>query len=156
MLEQQDKIPTFEELEVIAKKLHRGYTSTRAQYRAMHDSEGDNEWSKIIPTADEWFPPAPEPSSADVGIRSQRPKGTNASEKSQHSELSAGEKLARNIVFTPDELSKKEQAADGFKGDCVLARSMALIREITLSRECAYAAADGDVGRVYEVLKVRL
>jgi len=41
-----------------------------------------------------------------------------------------------------------------FKGDLVLARSIAFMRDALLSREAAYAAADGDVGRLYETLKV--
>jgi len=41
-----------------------------------------------------------------------------------------------------------------FKGDLVLARSISFMRDALLSREAAYAAADGNVGRLYEALKV--
>ena len=41
-----------------------------------------------------------------------------------------------------------------FKGDRVLANSIALIRDAMISREMSYAIAEGDVGRVYEVMKV--
>jgi len=41
-----------------------------------------------------------------------------------------------------------------FKGDLILARSIAFMRDALVSREAAYAAAEGDVGRLYEMIKV--
>jgi hypothetical protein len=51
---------------------------------------------------------------------------------------------------------KQKMATDGkdFKGDRVLSQSIALLGDIMWARECAYAVAEGDAGRVYEVLKV--
>ena len=41
-----------------------------------------------------------------------------------------------------------------FKGDHVLANSIALIQDAMISCEMSYAIAEGDVGCVYEVMKV--
>ncbi|KAG1750427.1 uncharacterized protein EDB91DRAFT_1244005 [Suillus paluster] len=46
--------------------------------------------------------------------------------------------------------------AESTKGDFVLARSVSFMCDALISREAAYAAAEGDVGRVYEVVKVML
>lgn len=41
-----------------------------------------------------------------------------------------------------------------FQGDCTLARSASFMREALVSKEVAQAVAEGDVGRVYEGVKV--
>ena len=46
--------------------------------------------------------------------------------------------------------------ATAFLGDQVLARSIAFMRETMLAREMTLAIAEGDVGRVWEVIKVML
>ncbi|KAJ7623804.1 hypothetical protein FB45DRAFT_728835, partial [Roridomyces roridus] len=56
-----------------------------------------------------------------------------------------GSRKKKEAVFPPD-----------FSGDLVLASSIALIRDALLIRECGYAMAGGDVGRMYEVMKVFL
>ena len=43
-----------------------------------------------------------------------------------------------------------------FKGDQVLARSIAFMRDSMISREAALASAEGDPGRLYEAIKVML
>ncbi|KII83902.1 hypothetical protein PLICRDRAFT_58707, partial [Plicaturopsis crispa FD-325 SS-3] len=43
-----------------------------------------------------------------------------------------------------------------FTGDRVLARSIAFMRDTMISREAAFATAEGDVGRLYEMVKVML
>jgi hypothetical protein len=43
---------------------------------------------------------------------------------------------------------------ENIKGGFVIARSVSFMRDALISREAAYAAAEGDVGRVYEVVKV--
>lgn len=43
-----------------------------------------------------------------------------------------------------------------FQGDCMLARSAAFMYEALVSKEVAQAVAEGDVGRVYKGIKVRI
>ncbi|TEB26688.1 hypothetical protein FA13DRAFT_1691951 [Coprinellus micaceus] len=60
---------------------------------------------------------------------------------------------------TPTGGSKSETHADGqmdAKGDRVLSNSITFMRDALLSRELSYAIAEGDVGRVYEVVKCLL
>lgn len=40
------------------------------------------------------------------------------------------------------------------QGDHVLASSITFMRDALMSREMSYAVAEGDMGRVYEILKV--
>jgi hypothetical protein len=58
----------------------------------------------------------------------------------------------------PAESNTKVKAATTFprhpKGDRVLSNSITFMRDALLSRELSYAVAEGDVGRVYEVIKV--
>lgn len=62
----------------------------------------------------------------------------------------AGDKNLSDAGATGNRMTETKE----FKGDLVLARSIAFMRDALLSREAAYAAADGDVGRLYETLKV--
>jgi hypothetical protein len=48
-----------------------------------------------------------------------------------------------------------EEPEEPFLGDRVLARSIVFMRDTLISREAAYAIAEGDVGRAYEVIKVQ-
>lgn len=52
------------------------------------------------------------------------------------------------------EATAKNSPGKDFKGDQVLARSVSFIREALFSREMDHATADGDVGRLWEVIKV--
>ena len=51
---------------------------------------------------------------------------------------------------------KREEPLPIFKGDQVLARSIAFMRDTMISREAALASAEGDPGRLYEAIKVML
>ena len=41
-----------------------------------------------------------------------------------------------------------------FKGNLMLACSIAFMRDALISREAAYTVAEGDVGHLYEMIKV--
>jgi hypothetical protein len=80
-LGETNNLPAFEDLESIARKLYRAYTSSRTQYRAMQDTGGQHEWSQIIPLGSPWTGPIQEESSIDVGITStQKPRVTKTAE----------------------------------------------------------------------------
>ena len=153
-----NKLPAFEDLEKMALQLFRGYTSSRAQHRAMHDPNGESEWSKVVPPGTKWTGPIAEDSSADIGITSKKPrapKATKAPAPPQESSATVGAeppKAPRKKRATP--VPEKEEPEEDFAGDRVLARSIAFMREAMWAREIAYAVADGDAGRMYEILKV--
>jgi hypothetical protein len=43
-LEKQDKLPAFEDLEAMAKKLYRAYSTTKGYYQAMGSLEAETLW----------------------------------------------------------------------------------------------------------------
>jgi hypothetical protein len=128
-----DRLPEFEELEELARKLHRSYSSTRAHYRALNDADPSSNWVQFVPIGSPWCPPVVDETSLSS---TQQKKGK---EKQQVHPESEGSTLS-----------------DEFKGDRTLANSIAFLRDGILSREMAFATAEGDPGRVYEVMKVSL
>ena len=83
---------------------------------------------------------------------------------SQSSSATAGTGIPLGTAWTepqptpPSHGSKKITAelTPIFKGDQVLARSTAFMRDTMISREAALASAEGDPGRLYEANKVML
>ena len=71
-------MPAIEDLEIMAQKLYWAYTSSRGQFRAIYDTEGRSEWSKIIPLGTTWTGTSAEGSSADVGITAKKPRASKA------------------------------------------------------------------------------
>jgi hypothetical protein len=59
-------------------------------------------------------------------------------------------RTSRHQPETPETHGRQE------KGDRVLANSITFMRDALLSHEISYAIAEGDAGRVYEVMKVSL
>lgn len=149
-------MPAIEDLEIMAQKLYRAYTSSRAQFRAIYDTEGRSEWSKIIPLGTTWTGTSAEESSADVGIMAKKPRASKAA-RSPPTQASSTAVGIATVQSKQQGTAKnaEEIPPDVFKGDRVLARSIGLIRDLMWSRECAYAVAEGDVGRLYEILKVK-
>ncbi|KAH7905521.1 hypothetical protein BJ138DRAFT_1130454 [Hygrophoropsis aurantiaca] len=123
----QDALPPVEELEEAARKLHRAYSNTRALHHAASDAEEDTKWAARVPLGSAW-------GGIQTGIE-------DAEGNHMASKQVAGDNTGQ--VHCP-------------KADFVLAKSIAFMRDLIMSREAAYAAAEGDVGRVYEALKIML
>ncbi|TFK73715.1 hypothetical protein BDN72DRAFT_868943 [Pluteus cervinus] len=104
---QAGKIPTFDELEKLARGLFRTYTTVRARHQVMKGTLSTN---SVLP----------------VGQLYPRPFPTEAMQ------------------------------VEHFKGDEVLAQSMAAMTGLIWSREIALATADGDPGRIWEVMKMKV
>jgi len=142
---------------VLARKLYRGYTSSRAHYRALHDPEGRNEWSHIVPKGSPWSGPIHEESSANIGIPARKPRtaksGTEPVQPMQESSANVGVSNKQGRKKKGGKAVDAAEDTKDFKGDRVLAQSISLMKDIMWSRECAHAVAEGDAGRVYEVLK---
>lgn len=64
----------------------------------------------------------------------------------------------KNSTSLDPNAEEKEEDRNGRheKGDRVLANSITLMRDALLEREVNYAIAEGDAGRVYEIMKVRV
>lgn len=118
----------------------------------MHDPTGENEWSQIVPQGTTWAGFVPEVSSAGVGISSGKEKIVRAKkvmvpvqESSANIYVAAGTAHAKHKRAAAADKAKPDKPKE-FKGDRVLARSIAFMRDAMWSWECAYAVAEGDAG----------
>ncbi|KAF7971926.1 hypothetical protein HWV62_19447 [Athelia sp. TMB] len=136
------EMPTFEALLVIAEGLVKRYASQRGHERALSKSEStdDNSDMRIAPgTPWTLLRPTDQP---DAGG------------------------LETNALLDEDDLSEAGSAANegkegtihierpGFDGDRVLANEELFLEDHGWWIEAAYAVPDGDVGRLYEILKI--
>ncbi|KAJ8095754.1 hypothetical protein PM082_022861 [Marasmius tenuissimus] len=143
------KLPSFEKLEEIACTLYQCYSTSRGIHHALHDSSLPSEsspWAASVPTSVAWatseqdLTNGRQPAAETREERVKDPKKSNKKKKKTKAEMEA----------------EREREESRKSGDRVLANSIAFIRDALLSREAAYAAAAGDVGRFWEVFKVML
>lgn len=113
---------------VTAQKLHRTYSTARGRDHAIFDTGTSSEWAKTVPAGSQWAPIEVQDSSLDH--TSKKKKKLTAKKK-------------------PDQLPPP------CKGDFVLAQAIDFLRDALNSRKIAFAVAEGDVGRLYECIKVR-
>ncbi|KAH7920579.1 hypothetical protein BV22DRAFT_996910, partial [Leucogyrophana mollusca] len=131
----RNALPDLEEFEEIARKLHRAYSSTRAIHRALADVTLDSDWAKTVPQGTAWTGTQAGHSTGDT-----TPVNDGAATKKPRHAKQQGE----------------PSSMEPFRGDLVLAKEIAYLRDTILSREGALATAEGDVGRVYEAMKIML
>jgi hypothetical protein len=130
----QNKLLEFEELQSTALMLHCTFSSTRAHYWALHDTAGMSDWAKCVHVGSPWTPPSIDPTSLSASQAQTKNKLTKKTQNPKGSEV----------------------GAPPFKGDRALANSIALMRDAMISHDMSYAIVEGDMGRVYEVMKVTI
>ncbi|KAF7971918.1 hypothetical protein HWV62_19431 [Athelia sp. TMB] len=136
------ELPTFETLLMIAKTLVKRYTSQRGHERALSKSEStDNNRDMEIKPGTPWV---------SLTLADQSDVGG----------------LERVVLQDEDGISEAGSGANegkedtihierpGFDGDRVLANEELFLEDHGWWIEAAYAVPDGDVGRVYEILKI--
>ncbi|KAH9949518.1 hypothetical protein B0H21DRAFT_672644, partial [Amylocystis lapponica] len=161
-LASENKLPEIEDLERAALKLYRAYSSFRAAERAMYpvDANGPtlSAWEETVPLGSPWTAPSsttpPEPTQ-------NKPKRKRTADVTAESAMAQpSTQTGENTSKPTRRQAKKNDAAsippEPFKGDRVLYHSIVFIRDGVVSREFAYAMAEGDVGRAYEALKIML
>ncbi|TFY63916.1 hypothetical protein EVJ58_g2953 [Rhodofomes roseus] len=162
-LARDNALPTFEQLELIARELYRAYGTSRGYERAMHpqsDHDRTTElasntgqqvtaWEQTIPIGRPWITVRSSGLTANTPSSRTR-QAAQATAPPVVSKSSRAKKTAHHHVTLTD-IPSGEPA---FNGDRVLAQSIALIRDTVILREFVYATCEGDVGRVYEALKV--
>lgn len=187
-LSRSGSLPSFEELEVIAKKLYRAYSSNRAVERAQYSSDPaggfpPDEWEQTVPVGDPWhspeglctenrmpqasaapFPSLPQavpsstwqaaPSAMPQASSSPIPQASQPTSDSRHKTKAKGSGSGDAAVKSSSSTTEKMSNSTVFNGDQVLSNSIAFMRDTWVSREFLYAVAEGDVGRVYEAMKV--
>ncbi|KAJ7845241.1 hypothetical protein B0H14DRAFT_2584802 [Mycena olivaceomarginata] len=130
----QKNLPSFEDLETIAKRLFDTYSSMTAQTEALSDArDGSSAWADKVPLGTPWVP-------IPIDDTSAAPAPTKGKRKSKKA---AGLKTTLSSPAV-------------FHGDHVMSDSASFMRDASLSREAAAAVAEGDVGRVWEVMKAML
>lgn len=127
-----DKIPSFEHLFEMAKSLWKSYSSPGAVTSLVTGHHFDK---SIVRIGEPWR------KEEDVDYRPVPGKAAVDGVKDEE-----GKKDGEEGIEPPN---KKE-----FRGDRSLARSVAFMYEALVSKEVAQAVAEGDIGRVYEGIKV--
>jgi hypothetical protein len=142
------EIPSFEELEHIAKVLFDSYTSSTAQYESLEDvHDNSSSWATNIPLGSLWDPAAVTTSNiftpAEM-LNAQKQAARVALKKKKQNAKQAKKTKSSDIPDPP------------FHGDRTFSEAATFKRDAMIAREVASAAAEGDVGRVWEALKVNL
>jgi hypothetical protein len=145
-LGQNNSLPSFEDLEMAAIILYDAYTSPAAQYEAADDArDGMSDWAKTVPLGTQW--------DGDKAKISNIFSLTEMANANKQAARITSKKAKRKHMKEP-----KKKASDlpdlPFHGDRTFSEAATFKRDAMISREVAYAAAEGDVGRMWEGLKV--
>lgn len=132
--ESEDTIPSFDTLLKKAKTLFMRYGHPHAFENALAGLFPDDE--RTICGGDDWVPLTRESSSLELG-KEKAPK-------------------SKKGKATSKDVDMEEETIAPFQGDQALAQSCRFMYDATISREVIYATAEGDIGRVWEVVKVRI
>lgn len=138
----QNKIPSFGELFDTAVALWVNYSNPSVFTMFSTGRQPD---TSIVPIGEPWrkeedVDPEPAPGqAADDGTEDEGGEQPGEDE-------GGGESKGKCTVLV---------GGEEFQGDHVLARSASFMYEALVSKEVAQAVAEGDVGRVYEGIKVR-
>ncbi|CAL1715102.1 unnamed protein product [Somion occarium] len=147
-LSDEKKVPAFEDLEVAARKLHRAYSSVRGVEYATASVEGTQghqaAWHRTVPLGSPWTPPT-------AFDKSTCSNSDNTQQRTRSNSLQPRPLKRRR---TEDEETETDDSP--FTGDRCLMQSIVFMRDALVSREFTYALAEGDIGRVYEALKIML
>ncbi|KAJ7779878.1 hypothetical protein B0H16DRAFT_1830349, partial [Mycena metata] len=128
-----DKLPPFEELEEAAKKLFETYVASGARFQVGLDArDAATEWTARAPIGTVWDP---------------LPPSSNSAQTKRKSKKVPSPKIPKRTV-------KKAPLPPPFFGDQVLFDTGTFMHDAMVFREAAAATAQGDVGRVWEALKI--
>lgn len=134
-LDKKKDLPSFEALHESARRLFQRYGHPHTFDNIIQGRFKSSETT--IPPGDVWTPNTTDKSSATLNNDSGSKKVKRKAKKVKKSEDDSDEDL--EIPF---------------QGDQSLAQSCRFMYDTTISREVIYATAEGDVGRIWEALKV--
>ncbi|KAJ7886511.1 hypothetical protein B0H13DRAFT_1889227 [Mycena leptocephala] len=130
-------LPSFEEMEAGAKYLYDTYTSTIAQKEAAQDArDGQSSWADKVPVGTPWALLPIDATSACAPKKKRRRKTKKAE---------SGVVPKPTVTLPPP---------PPFFGDQVISDEAGFMRDASISREVSAAVAVGDVGRMWEGMKV--
>ncbi|KAF6745112.1 hypothetical protein DFP72DRAFT_824802 [Ephemerocybe angulata] len=145
-LDKTNAMPTFDNLVTHAEKLSKRHATTKA-FTQAGTVRGEGE----VPAGREWVPPpkTPSPPGTDISMGSN---GESTSEESSSSESQTPGLTYDDLFPEPHPFSVPEPST--MKPDTTLANSTLFMRDAIWWREVCLAVAEGDTGRVLEMLKV--
>ncbi|KAJ7482408.1 hypothetical protein FB451DRAFT_974699, partial [Mycena latifolia] len=130
-------LPSFEELEVAAKKLFETYVTSSARYQVQMDARDESSsWATQAPLGAPW----------QVPLTSSIPPPKTTKRKAPKKVNSGGTKMKKSVK------KRDEAPKPPFVGDQVFFDSGTFMHDAMISREVAAAVAQGAVGRVWEAL----
>lgn len=146
----QDKFPTLDQLFRAALSLYDNYSTPRAGAMFKLGCELD---SSIVSIGEPWREEEdtePKPIPADTNGTDTKPKpipvNTNNTDTKRGEEDGAEEQMKEKGTVSTE--------GEKFNGDHTLMRSALFMYKALVSKEVAQAVAEGDIGRVYEGIKV--
>ncbi|KAM5546217.1 hypothetical protein V8D89_000344 [Ganoderma adspersum] len=166
----ENDIPSLQTLRQCAHELHNKYSTQHAWVLAMQGGTAAEGAGWVA--GDQWEPSAPtsilteceEPDS----VREDLPEGSepvSAGPEAEESKESGGheERAGENANLSGSEVSSEsssklessvESERSTFEGDQCLAQSILFMRDTMVSRDASHAVASGDVGRLWDDLKM--
>lgn len=139
----QNEYPTPQELFNIALRLYDNYSTPKAGAIFMSGCQPD---SSVVSIGEAWKEEEDtEPKLVPVETGDANTEQGEGEDLSGEDEGGEGPKEQKGMILAEDEK---------FDGDRTLMRSAVLMYEALVSKEVAQAVAEGDVGRVYEGIKV--
>ncbi|KAF8057175.1 hypothetical protein FPV67DRAFT_1566211 [Lyophyllum atratum] len=163
-LQAEDKLPTLEKLRNIGRILVRRYTSQEAYEQALSSKEWDMATDDMkVPKGTPWTAPVQSKKKARNGDPTQDVgQELNETEVGDQDLGMSESNLTDNQNTTSAEANKPPDdgkttvhvEAKGFDGDRVLANAILFLQDAGWWVEAAYAVPEGDIGRVYQIIKI--
>ena len=112
-------------------------------------------YEQALSSAESTNAPAPLKVKSGPPFTSENSHSTNANTSLLDTGISS-ENLEADLPFLPTEnIPKVHKEAENFDGDRVLTNSILFLQDFGWWTEIAYAVPEGDIGRVFEIMKVR-
>ncbi|KAI0742858.1 hypothetical protein C8Q80DRAFT_1273453 [Daedaleopsis nitida] len=151
-LASDNKIPSFEDLETHAKAVYRAFCTHHSGERALdpvqdaastsNEHPNTTRWKAVVPLGAAW-------------TRAQHTTSTisdSAASATKQKAKAAKSKMSKRR----NPRGRLNELEEPFTGDRVLANAINFIGDAITAREFLYAVSEGDVGRVYEAMKMML
>ncbi|KAJ3884823.1 hypothetical protein GG344DRAFT_71047 [Lentinula edodes] len=146
-LNTKNAIPPLEVFQSMPRQLYCNYSCTQARHHVFNDAglpKDSSDWCSNVPIGSVW-----------AGLDDFRINFSKSTLQSASWKQKLPKKSKKKATKAKREAEQKKEVRR-HNGDYVLANSIAFMHDALLSRECANTVTSGDVGCVWEVLKVMI
>lgn len=156
-LKAREMLTPLAELRTTATALHHRYSTQKAWFNATEGGASADEagWLKGTPWPSETGDHEDDHPPASAQDNLQNPSGHESATHGGEKHTSTPDADESSSSGESEETTESDELPEVFEGDNALARSILLMNETMLARDAAQAVASGDVGRVWNDLKVR-